>query len=744
MKAINSTLILLLLFSASAVWADGDYAPGEILVKFRSSGERAAMAGLSTRGPVSIQSRNAATGVYKLKIPKSASVEEMVRQYRGRSDVEWAEPNFRMHMATVPDDPDYESEQKWYYDLLSAERGWDHERGDPSVILAILDSGVDLDHPDLIGKIWINEDEIPGNNSDDDGNGRDDDVHGWDFVDEDSNPDVFAGDPAAGIFGESNKGVSHGTMVAGIAAAVSNNAAGVTGMAWECTIMPVRVLDAEGSGWTWDIAKAIVYAAENGARVINLSLGEDEYSATVAAAVGKAHDIYGCIIVAAAGNENELSALYPARFPEVIAVGASDDRDPDGRASFSNWGPDLDAVAPGVNIRSTSVTAISGTATYRTGNGTSFSSPLVAGLCGLILSRYPYYTNQQVRDLLKTTATDLPDDPDDSPNAGPDWDGAGMVNAYQVLRPLGDVTGNDEVAPLDASMILRHAVGLAVLVEGDSVAADVSGEAGVTPYDAALVLQYVVGHRTVFPAEEGGAFRIASAEERTIRVGALERMEDGRLRATIFADVRDGIVAGEMELRIEDNMVRVVSAAPGALPPEYLWTANATGDRLHLAFAGAEPLEGEDPLAQVILEPIPPSCEGLYLDVKESLHIERVRLNEGRIPTRPSSSPVARADRSEDASDRALELPSYMLYPNRPNPFNASTQIEYQTPTPGHIQLTVYDILGRRIETLVDEWRPAGRHAVRWGAGDASSGMYLCRLHVDGEDAQVRRMLLVR
>ena len=727
MKTTHILVILLLLFTASPAWAQDTYAPGEILVKFRPSGERAAMAGVSAQEGVSVESKSAVKGVYKLKIPKSASVEEMVRLYQEHPDVEWAEPNFRVHMAMIPDDADYASEQKWYYDLLWAERAWDHEQGDPSVILAILDSGVDLDHPDLVGKMWMNEDEIPADGLDNDGNIQIDDLYGWDFVDGDNDPDVA---PRSSL----NGGVSHGTMVAGIAAATSNNGVGVTGMAWGCTIMPVRVLDPRGSGWTDDIADGIMYAAMSGARVINLSLGGPSAD-MMGEAVQQAHDTYGCVIVAAAGNDHVSTLLYPARFSRVIGVGASDHSDPDGRAYFSNWGSGLDVVAPGEDIWSTSVDNATGVATYRAGDGTSFSSPLVAGLCGLILSRYPHYTNEQVRDLLKATATDLPDDPNDVPNAGSNWDGAGMVNAYQALRLLGDVTRNDIISAYDASLILRHTVRELTLAGGDSVAGDVSGTAGLSSYDASLVLKRVVDPGLVFPAEVGAAPRLVVSEERTIRVGAMEHTADGRLQAAIFANTRDGIVAGEMDVRLNENAVRVTSVLPGTLPPEYLWASHTSGDRIHLAFAGAEPLSGEGPLAWIVLDPLPSARDAALL------RIERVRLNEGQIPARPAD--LSEMDR-EIVHTPIPQGTKPSLHPNRPNPFNASTQIEYEISTPGHIRLTVYDVLGRKLETLVDAWRPVGRHTIRWDAGDTSSGVYFCHLNVNGERAQVRRMLLVR
>jgi subtilisin family serine protease len=196
--------------------------------------------------------------------------------------------------------------------------------------------------------------------------------------------------------------------------------------------MVVRAFNPEGWGYFSDIADAITYAAENGAKVINLSFGGD-YSQAVEAAVNYAHDTQGCVLVAAAGNSNTASLNYPAALANTIAVGASDSTN--GRATFSNWGSALDVVAPGVNIFSTFVQSQTGIASYASGRGTSFSTPLATGLCALIWSHDPSLSNEQVRDILKSRAKDLPDDPDDSPDAGANWDGAGIINAFNALAP---------------------------------------------------------------------------------------------------------------------------------------------------------------------------------------------------------------------------------------------------------------------------------------------------------------------
>ena len=217
--------------------------------------------------------------------------------------------------------------------------------------------------------------------------------------------------------------------------------------------MPLRVANAEGWIRSSDLADAMSYAARNGARVINVSLGGPEISQAEIAAVNLAVNA-GAVVVGASGNENRSPISYPGQLPNVIAVGASDRQDPKGRAPFSNWGTGaandrpVDVVAPGVQIVSTYVTSAgeeaagggtAGGATYGRASGTSFAAPLVSGLVGLLLSRNPALTPAQLKQVIRNAASPLPDDPDDSPNAGPAWAGAGMINAQLFLENLGSI-----------------------------------------------------------------------------------------------------------------------------------------------------------------------------------------------------------------------------------------------------------------------------------------------------------------
>jgi len=181
--------------------------------------------------------------------------------------IEFAEPNFIFHITdTYPDDPLYQDGSQWYIDAVNAPSAWDSVSSDTNQIIAVLDTGVDWDHPDLDDNIWTNWDEIPGNGNDDDGNGYADDIRGWDWINNDNDP---------------NDDNSHGTHVAGIAAAETNNGTGISGIAWGARIMPLKVLQSSGRGSAGDIAAGIYYAYINGATVINMSFGSYSPSQTI-------------------------------------------------------------------------------------------------------------------------------------------------------------------------------------------------------------------------------------------------------------------------------------------------------------------------------------------------------------------------------------------------------------------------------------------------------------------------------
>jgi len=276
----------------------------------------------------------------------------------------------------------------WALDVINAPEVWNQNITGNGIVVAVVDSGVDYTHPDLDGNIWRNTGEIAGNGIDDDRNGYIDDIRGWDFVASDNNPmDLdFEG---------------HGTHIAGAIAAERNNF-GITGVAPNAKIMPVRVLAAFGRGSVNNVAAGIRYAADNGANVINLSLGNDFVPSDVVNNAIQYANNKGSVVVIAAGNLGDIQPAYPARNADSwgIAVGSIDVR---GRmADISNRAGSrpLDyLVAPGVEIVSTTPDE-----DYELRSGTSFATPHVAGVAALVLNANPTLTPAQVEYILTTTA----------------------------------------------------------------------------------------------------------------------------------------------------------------------------------------------------------------------------------------------------------------------------------------------------------------------------------------------------
>jgi len=273
----------------------------------------------------------------------------------------------------------------WALDAIKVPETWSKGYTGQGIVVAVIDTGVDYKHSDLDGNIWVNPREIPANKKDDDGNGYIDDIQGWDFVTDDNDPMDLEG---------------HGTHIAGTIAA-ENNGFGVIGVAPNAKIMPVRVLDASGNGSVLDVAAGIRYAADNGAKVINLSLGGDINTPAEASAIKYAAE-KGAIVVSAAGNQSQQQPGFPARYATHfgIAVGAVNRNNQ--MATFSDLAGKLPLDylnAPGVNIYSTFLNN-----SYRSLSGTSMASPHIAGVVALVLSANPNLTPVQLERILTTTA----------------------------------------------------------------------------------------------------------------------------------------------------------------------------------------------------------------------------------------------------------------------------------------------------------------------------------------------------
>jgi len=319
--------------------------------------------------------------------------------------------------ALSPSDSYYSNQ--WYLQKIKAQTAWEERRESPDIVIAIIDSGVQINHPDLKDNIWRNSREIANNRKDDDGNGFIDDINGWDFVNNsaDPNPKFTANFAEDGVF--------HGTIVAGVAAAAGNNAAGVAGVTWRAQIMPLKALDDQGIGSTFRIIQAIDYAVNNGADIINLSFVGYGYSQSLAEAIERAYKA-GVIVVAAAGNEEsggyghslDKLPMYPACHDGdknmVIGVASTDALDQ--KTNFSSYGSRcVDIAAPGVSVYSTVVYApnqqIDGQPLdkYYDGywSGTSVSVPMVSGALALIMQQNPSLKRDELIKVLLNNADDI-------------------------------------------------------------------------------------------------------------------------------------------------------------------------------------------------------------------------------------------------------------------------------------------------------------------------------------------------
>lgn len=370
----------------------GSYEPNEILVKFKEK-DRAERIILGT----------------------NENISEAISRYERLPGVEFAEPNYKVQAETIASNDPYISKQ-WYLDKVGVWAGWEKTSGNKDTVIAVLDSGVDIDHPDLADNIWVNPGEVSNDGIDNDGNIYVDDVNGWDFVAGDNN--------ARPDFKEwwfTKEGIDHGTLVAGVAAAVGNNSRGIAGVAWEAKIMPIRVLDSSGSGDVLTVIEGIDYAVEKGVDVINLSFIGSGFSKSLFLSLERAYKA-GVVVVAAVGNSGnsgknlDEEPLYPVCYyggdGENVVIGvAATDKD-DKKAQFSNYGSKcVDVSAPGIDIW--------GTVAYNPGmpqfteyysggwSGSSLAAPIVAGTAALIKSLNPNLGVSEIRNLLTVNADNI-------------------------------------------------------------------------------------------------------------------------------------------------------------------------------------------------------------------------------------------------------------------------------------------------------------------------------------------------
>ncbi len=440
--------------------------PRELIVKFKEEiNEYVSIDGILNTDLESINRLNAEFGIisaekffgdnppsslsniFKFILSDDLSIIEISEEYKKDQNIIYAEPNYILQISAIsnplkskikglvstrlisgyprliPDDPYFD--QQWALDQpndcdIDAPEVWDIETGSENIIIAIPDSGVDYSHNDLADNIWINEDEIPDNGIDDDGNGFIDDINGWDFHQDDNDPMDRNG---------------HGTICAGVVGAVTNNAMGIAGVCWNCTIMPIRI-GHTGAPIT-NVVKGLLYATNNNANIICMSWGSHTPSNLEKDTLDYVSS-QGVVLVASAGDDDTHGRYYPAAFDNVIAVAATDQNDSRFYDSYfwwgSNYGKWVDVSAPGKDILTLRA---NGTDYYGDGehivdeeyyiaDGTFLSCPYVVGLAALLLSKnyecpYPI---QMVKSMISYTTDEIETD---------EYIGTGRINAFKAL-----------------------------------------------------------------------------------------------------------------------------------------------------------------------------------------------------------------------------------------------------------------------------------------------------------------------
>ncbi|MEO9476119.1 MAG: S8 family serine peptidase [Cyclobacteriaceae bacterium] len=351
------------------------------------------------------------SGLYKIQLRQGTDIPETLERLSQYDNVIYAEPIYYAEALQIPDDPQAHPSSGSQYHLtnIQAYDAWDISTGSSDIIIGISDTGIDFDHEDITTKIYTNPNEIPDNGVDDDENGFIDDVYGYDFGDDNNDPQCTNS--------------YHGNFVAGVAGAATNNGIGVAGVGYNSSISPLKIFP-DGGNLAYSAYEGIIYAADNGYDIVNLSYG----SASLPSQFNQDIIDYAVleknlVVIAAGGNSGIEENFYPASYDHVLSVGWTNAADE--RAVSSTYSYNIDLMAPGVDIYST----LDGT--YSSASGSSYASPIVAGAASLVKDVYPYLNAEQIMEVLRVTTDNIYDISSNSDYEGKL--GSGRLNIYNAL-----------------------------------------------------------------------------------------------------------------------------------------------------------------------------------------------------------------------------------------------------------------------------------------------------------------------
>lgn len=604
-------------------------------------------------------------------------VKEALAFLRKQPEVVWANYNYIARAMYVPNDQFYQ--YQWHYPLIGLEQAWDITRGSADVVVAVLDQGWQFDHEDFTGVQTVSP---------------------YDFIDNDANPS------------EPTLDDSHGMHTAGTIFAATNNTTGIAGIAPLCRLMPVRVLDNEGSGSSEAIANGFAWAAQQGAEVINASLGFPnpenqppvDPGQPLSGAVQQCGNA-GVVMAVSSGNDNADYVSYPAAYTPCIAVGASTFNNE--RAPYSNMGTELDVTAPGGNtdedlnqdgyidgVLSTVRAASQGGDYYAFWQGTSMAAPHVAGIAALIMSNG--CPANQVRNALQNTALDL---------GAAGWDpvfGWGVINAQQALQY--DCSGGGGETVLFSGPVESDGEGWS----GDENGADGIGWTTVAGSNADCGNQ-----------PHGGANAFWHDDEQNVG------MQDDWLYTTVI------------EIPANATNIRLTFWQRNCYVPAYY-----VEHGLYFVVLGNEPgLIGEMNTSQQTWQELSVNADALagesvYFawryrgDYATEWFLDDVRLT---------------ANIGTDAREADLTIPErFTLGQPYPNPFNSVVQIPFELSVPQDVSITIHNVLGQKVATLGDHLQyQSGAHTVTWQADASASGVFFVRFE-SGKQTDTRKILLLK